>query len=308
MTDILDLIACPVCSSPMTRCPGCLKCSSGHSFDVSRAGYVNMLPPGKEKNSRSGDEREMVRGREEFLSHGHYDRFTDTISEIIKKYAPASRLSICDMGSGEGYHTCRLTELLRHDGLETLSVGFDASKYAAERASRHSMQLGLLPRSGIASPDCSALSSAAYFMPGNIFRLPLNDSSFDVCLSLFAPIAWDEAARILKNGGILIAASSGMEHLIEMRRIIYDEVHTAEKLPTAGHAFAGLDMIPLKYSFTLDRGDLCALFKMTPFYYKTTSAGRARLESADCPISLTAHVNFSVFKVDKPTNNGADTK
>lgn len=299
MTDILDLIVCPVCAAAMTRYPGCLKCPSGHSFDIARAGYVNLLPPGKEKNSRSGDEREMVRGREEFLAHGHYDRFTDTISDIIKKYVHADAITVCDMGSGEGYHTCRLTDLLNSDVRSVLSVGFDASKYAAERASRRSQKLGLLPPMGIASDAAADFRSAAYFMPGNIFRIPLSDSSFDVCLSLFAPIAWAEAARILKNGGILIAASSGENHLLEMRRIIYDEVHTAEKLPQADEPFAEIDTLSLKYSFMPDHNDLCALFKMTPFYYKTTAAGRARLENTACPISLTAHVNFSVFRVNK---------
>ena len=47
-----------------------------HTYDIAKEGYVNLLPPGRAKNSHTGDDAEMVRAREEFLSGGGYDRYS----------------------------------------------------------------------------------------------------------------------------------------------------------------------------------------------------------------------------------------
>lgn len=300
MNDILDILSCLLCGRSLDRVSGSLRCGNGHSFDIARSGYVNLLPPGKEKNARSGDEREMVRARESFLSLGYYDSIADTLAGLVTEYSPdscKSSCTVCDMGCGEGYHTCRTIEHLSElcDG-ELLAVGFDASKYAAERASKRAVREGLMPRDGVgAAHDKGA---AAYFFPGNLFRLPLADSSVNVALSLFAPVAGDEAARILKNDGLLIVVSSGREHLLELRRRIYEDVRLSDELPPVPSGFRELgrrhstEVVSIRTT-----EELRALFTMTPFYYKTTEQGRERLLSSEMPFRLTVDVDYSIFGV-----------
>lgn len=296
MTNLLDLLVCPVCGTSLERVDKSLKCAAGHTFDIAKAGYVNLLPPGKEKNARTGDEKEMVKAREEFLSLGHYALIADTLAGLVAEHT-AGPYRVCDMGCGEGYHTCRFTERLSEQtGAEVLAVGFDASKYAAERASKRSVRNGHMPKEGVGAAHGGDVS--AYFLPGNIFHLPLADHSVNVALSMFAPVAGNEAKRVLSEDGILVVASSGKEHLLEMRQRIYDDVRLSDELPAVPDGFREIARANGKYQTAIQTTEaLMSLFTMTPFYYKTTEAGRERLLSSEMPFSVTVDVNYSIFGV-----------
>jgi len=43
-------------------------------------------------------------------------------------------------------------------------------------------------------------------------------------MSVFAPIAADEAFRVLKPGGILLTAATGRDNLTELKAVLYDTV------------------------------------------------------------------------------------
>ena len=300
MKNILDFLRCPHCGTSLVRPDDSrtLRCPAGHAFDLAKSGYVNLLPPGKEKNARSGDEREMVKAREEFLALGLYAGITDTLASVAaESAADAPCHTVCDMGCGEGWHTRRFTKRFAElTAAPVLTAGFDASKYAAERACKCAVREGLMPASGIgAAHDAPA---SAYFMPGNIFRLPLADHSVTLALSMFAPVAAGEAARILTPDGLLIVVSSGKEHLLELRQKIYDDVRLSDELPPVPDGFT--EVVRKNHRYTADvptRDALAALFTMTPFYYKTTEAGRERLLSSDLPFSVTVDVNYAVFRV-----------
>ena len=297
MTNLLDLLVCPVCGTSLERVDKSLKCAAGHTFDIAKAGYVNLLPPGKEKNARTGDEKEMVKAREDFLSLGHYALIDDTLAGLVVQYAAGEAYTVCDMGCGEGYHICRLAgRLAERTGRKVLAVGFDASKYAAERASKRSVRNGYMPRDGVGAVHDEDVS--AYFLPGNIFHLPLADHSVNVALSMFAPVAGNEAKRVLSEDGILVVASSGKEHLFEMRQRIYDDVRLSDELPAVPDGFREIARANAKYQTAIQTTEaLMSLFTMTPFYYKTTEAGRERLISSEMPFIVTVDVNYSIFGV-----------
>ena len=297
MTAILDILKCPVCGGALDRRERCLVCASGHNFDIAKCGYVNMLPPGREKNSRTGDERDMVRARVDFLSRGYYAEISRRFAELISDILPErDSCVICDMGAGEGYHTCQIADTVHSKtGREVLALGFDASKYAAECASKRSRALGFMPKGGIGEDYDS--SCAAYFMPGNIFSLPLADSSVDAAISMFAPIAAEEAARLLGRGGILAVVASGRDHLIEMRKIIYDDVHLSDAVTSMPEGFSEISRHSLTYKVKIrSREDIKSLFMMTPFYYKTSERGRDALFARD-ELEVTVDVNYSFFEV-----------
>lgn len=294
MTNIFNTIICPVCGGGLRRENRSLICQAGHTFDIAKSGYVNMLPPGKEKNARTGDEKNMVRARVDFLAKGYYSRISSAAADVISQFTDGG--VICDMGCGEGHHTCLIAgEVHEKTGRDVLALGFDASKYAAECASKLAKSRGYLSRDGIGGESDSPVQCA--FMPGNIFRLPAADHSVDCALSMFAPVAGEEARRILREDGILVVVSSGRDHLLEMRQLIYEDVHLSDSLPDTPEGFEPAARRNLKYSTTIEnKADIAALFVMTPFYYKTTEAGRARLAEQET-LDVTVEVNISVFKV-----------
>lgn len=295
---VLDLIICPTCGGRLYREGRSLVCRMHHTFDVARSGYVNLLPPGKEKNSHTGDERKMIAARSDFLSHGHYAKISSSLASLIPTDGTDESFAFCDMGSGEGRHTLNIVKTLASVSERgIIAIGADASKYGAECASKLAVREGFMPCGGIGA-ECD-LRAQAYFIPANIFHLPVQDGSLDACVSMFAPIAWDEVRRTLKDGGVLAVASSGADHLMEMRRIIYDEVREADFSPAAADGFKKIREESLTYHVRLSTAaEIENLFMMTPFYYRTAEEGKARLLARDS-LDLTVNVKFTLFSKEK---------
>ena len=299
MTDFLDLLLCPVCGEFLCRENRTLRCPAGHTYDLARAGYVNLLPPGKQKNARTGDEDGMVRARVDFLGKGFYDPIDNRLAELLSETcAQSDELCFTDMGAGEGYHTCRTAGLLAEiRGCAVTALGFDASKFAAERGCKLAASHGYFTKDGIGGEIPGAVRVAC--LPGNIFHLPLRSESMHAALSLFAPVAWEEAKRILKPGGILAVVSAGREHLIELRQELYNDVRLADRppIPPENGGFREVLREPLNFAVQLNsRENIENLFTMTPFSRKTGEEGRSRLLSHE-RMTVTASVLFSLFEV-----------
>jgi 23S rRNA (guanine745-N1)-methyltransferase len=49
------LLRCPLCKSGFTAAAGALACRNGHSFDLARQGYVNLLPGRRRRPAAGGD-------------------------------------------------------------------------------------------------------------------------------------------------------------------------------------------------------------------------------------------------------------
>jgi len=288
--NVLNILRCPLCQGTLTRENRTLRCESCHCFDMAKEGYVNLLPPGKGKNARTGDEKDMLRARREFLSGGYYAPISDGIAALLKKHLPSGETVLCDSGCGEGWHTLRYTGKLAETGhAPVLSVGFDASKYGAACGMKSARQAGI-------SCDIGADTDVqAFFFPGNLFSLPLADSSVSCVISMFAPLAAEENLRVLRPDGILLTAASGKEHLREMRQLLYTDVHYSEKEPEySGFVLADKDTI--RYSVTLpDPDTIRNLFMMTPFYYKTTAEGRERLLAVET-LTLMVETELRVYR------------
>mgnify|MGYP005977955521 CR=1 FL=1 len=63
---------CPVCGSFMQHRGRAWSCSQGHSFDMAKSGYVNLLPANRKHAKNPGDNAVMMRARKRFLDAGHY--------------------------------------------------------------------------------------------------------------------------------------------------------------------------------------------------------------------------------------------
>src|SRR3546814_9282037 len=55
-------------------------------------------------------------------------------------------------------------------------------------------------------------------------RVPLADASCHMLTSVFSPLDWQEAKRLLAPGGGLLRMGPTREHLMQLRQKLYDEV------------------------------------------------------------------------------------
>ena len=301
MSDICSILACPVCGGELKREGGSLLCRATdktHTYDVSREGYVSLLPPGKGRNSKAGDEAAMIRARSAFLETGAYDKISDSVAELIAKHTPCREgfpITIIDSGCGEGYHSLRIArESARLAGKRVMLAAFDASKFGAAHGAKAAVKAALSPKEGIGSLwDGDVLVS---FMTGNIFALPVKSCSADAVVSMFAPLAWEEMSRVLIDGGIVVVAASGEDHLYEMREIIYKDVIKKVPCPTVGEGFSEVCRTSVRYKAHLDSSDaVMALFGMTPFCHRAPREGADRLREKD-KLDVTVHTELFVYR------------
>ena len=64
---VVDWLRCPTCRQPVALAGPSLLCGGGHTFDVARQGYVNLLGRAAPENA---DTPQMLAARDRFLSAG----------------------------------------------------------------------------------------------------------------------------------------------------------------------------------------------------------------------------------------------
>jgi len=276
-------IICPLCHAPLSEDEKSFFCTGErrHCYDKASSGYVNLLPPGKKSNARIGDDREMLRSRRAFLSGGYYDKISIAAAEAaLSELSERESIVFADAGCGDGYHALNIERFFKEKGFEAHAIGLEASKSGAEMASKLAKKQG----------------SDAFFAAANIFDMPLADKSCDVVFSMFAPVPDTEAARVLKDDGVLLVCSSGSRHLLEMRKVIYREPRLSPPLDRTPEGFTHVAHSSLSYSFTLESAELIAsLFTMTPFYWRCPREGRERLLALDS-LTVRAETEYNVYK------------
>ena len=84
----MERILCPVCGGVLTKNDRVLTCGAGHSFDIARQGYVNLLTVNQKKSLHPGDTRDMVAARRRFLDAGLYAPIGAAVREGIREFCP----------------------------------------------------------------------------------------------------------------------------------------------------------------------------------------------------------------------------
>ncbi len=255
---------CPVCKAKLFQLPSQLKCLKGHSFDIAKQGYVNLLLDNSQ-NKRHGDDKLMVEARTSFLEKGYYAPLRDALCGII-----GSGHKILDAGCGEGYYTEAFAENNTVCGID---ISKDALKVAAKRC------------------------KSASFAVASIADIPVPDESQDVVVSIFAPDSNEEFQRVLKPNGRLITVLPMEKHLFELKSAVYDQPYLNPSVDTVRDGFELISSKEIKYSIALDcNEDIVSLFKMTPYYYKTGISDQEKLNSVN---TLTTTVEFFIAEYVK---------
>lgn len=249
----MDLL-CPICGAPLAKRERALVCPGHHSFDIARQGYVNLLPVQQKHSQDPGDTREQVLSRRAFLDTGTYAPILEALIEAAREYGASGEL--LDVGCGEGYYCAGLSQAL---GLPL--TGVDISKEAVRAAAAR-----------YKGPNWLCATAA---------HLPVGDEGVGLLTSLFALTLPEEFLRVLRPGGLYIQVVAAEDHLLGLKRIIYDrlthkEKHTTQELP----GLTRLHSQHIAFDFTLTKEQIPWLFAMTPHLFRIGKAGAARLAQA----------------------------
>ena len=250
----MELI-CPVCGNLLNKADGCCRCENGHSFDIARQGYVNLLTVQQKHSLNPGDTKEQVASRRAFLSAGFYRPIADALCSTAVELGAAG--PILDVGCGEGYYSTLL-----QDALQAELVGLDISKEAVRRA--------------------AGTCKNALWLCATAAKLPVPDRSVGLLTSLFALTQPQEFHRVLRPGGLFFQVLAAEDHLLGLKSVIYPELKRKEK-DTVPHVpgFALMKSVPIRFEFTVEGQQVANLLSMTPHVYRISKEGAQRLAATE---------------------------
>lgn len=276
-----QLFCCPVCGRALVQDGDArtFGCAAGHSFDVAREGYLNLLLAQRRHSRNPGYSREMIAARRDFFDAGFYEPLADSIAEVIVELAGevAGAPTVFDAGCGEGYYLRRLRQSLERAGRgDAVLGGLDISKPAVQIAGKRD-PLG------------------AYAVAGT-FEMPVLPQSVDILLTHFSPVSAEDFLRVLRPGGLALVGGPGPQHLQSIKNRLYD--NPVEHEPTAALAgVEGFEPLPsrvIRYSRTVVGSQhIRALLTMTPYNWSSSESARAaitELPSLDLDIDVVLEV------------------
>lgn len=207
------MLVCPVrnCRLPLVRADRRLLCVRGHSFDIARSGYINLLQPQERRSKQPGDTVDALEARRRLHDGGVTAPLQQAVAEFL---ALSPRDVVLDAGCGDGYY---LGTLARQTGCR--GHGIDISTPAIDAAARR-------------YPECEwVVANADRFVP-------YADRSFSVVLSITARMNAPEFRRVLREEGRLLVALPAPEDLIELRGEDRDRVTRTVETFTPGFSLA----------------------------------------------------------------------
>ena len=262
-------LLCPVCGSQLNREDRRLVCTHNHSFDIARQGHVNLLVVQQKHSLNPGDTREQVLSRRKFLEAGYYAPIARTLIETARELGIAGE--ILDVGCGEGWYSAQLADAL---GAEL--TGLDISKEAVRCA--------------------AAKYKGKQWLCATAAHIPVADGSADLVTSLFSLTLPEEFRRVLKEGGFYFQVLAAEDHLLGLKRIIYDnlifkEKDTVPELP----GFERVKSVPIRFDFAVEGQQIRNLFSMTPHVFRIGKEGAERLRNTQI-LADTASCVLNVFR------------
>ncbi len=270
-------LLCPICAQPLGVEGRAYVCPSRHSFDIARQGHVNLLPVQSKRSLHPGDTAQQVISRRAFLDGGFYAPIADALCAMVKDNGCTG--PILDVGCGEGYYSAKL-----RDALDTELVGLDISKEAVRYAAGRYKNARWL------------CASAAH--------LPVESGSAGLVTSLFALTVAEEFRRVLRPEGAYIQVLAAPDHLLGLKKIIYDELTHKEKFTTP--ALPGFRLVcsrQVRFSFTVEGQQVQNLLSMTPHVYRISREGAQRLKNIPS-LTDTASCVVNLYRKENPCYNG----
>lgn len=244
-------ITCPICYEPLESIARTLKCKAGHSFDIAREGYVNLLNANSGK--QRGDSKQMVQARHSFLEAGYYQPLSDRLNALAGQLLSHKNGHHCvvDAGCGTGYYLNRMMHFLGHRAISSAGIGFDLSKSAVHKAAMQNKQV-------------------RWFVADSKQRLLLPDNSASLLLNIFAPRNLPEFERILQPCGAILCVIPSETHLAALRSQLKVMGIEADKesrtVQQFAERFTHVDTVTVEFPLQIDStAHIVQLVNMTPF-------------------------------------------
>jgi 23S rRNA (guanine745-N1)-methyltransferase len=197
------------CRQPLVEHERQLICTRGHSFDIARSGYCNLLQPQDRRSSHPGDSREAVAARRRFLDSGHAEPLQLATVDLAMPFAGGAAL---DVGCGEGHH---LAAIKRGSDAQGIDISVPAVEAAAKRYR-----------------DC-------VWIVANADRfLPYPAGSFGLVMSINARLSARELRRVVSDRGRLLVAIPTPDDLLELRAAILGSSEERDRVERTVATFA----------------------------------------------------------------------
>ena len=264
------MLACPICGGALARTDQRLCCPAGHSFDIARQGYANLL---RNQTSQQHYDRTSFAMRRRVFQSGLYDAIAHTIAELASHAVErleaqdaehTERLAIVDAGCGEGFFS------------RAIRAACDAPLCAFD-ISRDSIQLAAT------TDPCDAI----VWLVADLATIPVQTGCAACVLDIFSPANYREFARILAQGGCIVKAIPTAQHLKEIRQLassrLKHDTYSNQRIIDHFARFCHIEhRCTASTTLELDDEVRDALVAMTPMLFNVDTAGMgwAALERA----------------------------
>ena len=274
----MPIIICPNCKSLLHQSEKTVRCQNGHSFDVSKEGYINLLLANQKKTNNPGDNKIMANAREAFLSTGHYGFLLDNIESTINSLDLFSTTDggifhLLDLGCGTGFYTRNLFTRKNFK-----KIGVDISKIGIAKAS-------------IKDKDST-------YIVGSAFDLPIADNSIDLLINIFSPLYLEELKRVLKPGGYFVKVIPIGHHMKEVAELVYEEFiphqSSIKEDIESDSMFRIIKAGNIKNIISLAGQDLLNFISMTPYLYKFKEGQLESLKELSVTISFEVIIGITL--------------
>jgi 23S rRNA (guanine745-N1)-methyltransferase len=280
-------LACSVrgCTRPLEPRDRRFVCGAGHSYDIARSGYINLLQPQDRRSPEAGDSRQAIEARASLLAAGIGRALIEAIANRVGRLdigrpeaastttAAMTAPTIVDLGCGSGDALAALT------GRAVTGIGIDLSTAAIEHAARY-------------FPD------RTWVVANADRRLPLLDASVDVVISVHGRRNPTEVARVLVPTGHLFVAVPAADDLIELRELVQGERLERDRVGSVltEHEpfFEPIDRSVVRETYDLDRGAMLNLLRGT---YRGERRGDAERVAALTRMHVTLASELVIFRL-----------
>ncbi len=233
----------------------------GHSYDLAKSGYVNLVLANQKRSKSPGYNKEMIQSRRNFLAKGYYDAIGIQLAAILSAVLPEQfahrSTNILDVGCADGYFSNQLSQQLPDS---THLWGIDLSKSAIHYAAQSYRNIR--------------------FAVANSYRLPILPNSLDLIIQILAPGDEAEYARVLRKGSHLVTVTPNVDHLWQMREVIYEKPNKHRPKEVERIHFTQQESATIHDAITLDNpADISSIFQMTPYYWRSSNAARKKVEA-----------------------------
>lgn len=273
LSDVVEFLICPYCGADLGFDNRVVSCPSGHSYDIARQGYVNLLGGGA--HTGTADTAAMVAAREQFFASRHFDPLVRAVADEAQRMTDARHAGCAiDLGAGPGHYLAAVLERLPG----WVGLALDLSKYALRRAAR-------------SHPSVGAVACDVWQ------QLPVRGEAAALVLDVFAPRNGPEIRRVLQPDGALLTVIPTTDHLHELvgplglLTVDTDKPDRVQR-QVAGHLTL-MRETPVRFTMTLDPADVEALVAMGPNAWHVDPARASTLPET---VEVTASVTLSEYR------------